>query len=411
MSDSYLKATKVSDSVYWVGAIDWAVRDFHGYATQRGTTYNAYLVLADKIALVDTVKAPFTRELLARIASVIDPRRIDYIIANHAEMDHSGGLPEIVAAVKPEKVFASTIGVKALAEHFEVGCEVLPVKENEPLDLGGLSLAFVEARMLHWPDSMATYVADEHVLLSNDAFGMHLASSQRFADEIEASVLASEAAKYYANILMPLSPLITKMLDKVTKLGIEIDTIAPSHGPVWRKDPGEIVGWYSRWAAGERANKAVIAYDTMWRSTAMMASAIADGVAAGGVATKVMPLRASHRSDVMTELLDASALVVGSPTLNNGIFPTVADLLTYAKGLKPRGLVGAAFGSYGWSGEAVKQLEEMLGQMGVELAADGLRAKYVPDGDALRECSRLGVQVAEKILARAPEGGGDEKPA
>ncbi len=400
MSDGAFKAVKVTDSVYWVGAVDWGVRDFHGYATQRGTTYNAYLVLADKIALVDTVKAPFTGELLSRVASVVDPQRIDYIVSNHAEMDHSGGLPEVAAAVKPEKILASTMGVKALSEHFRLEAEVAPVKDGEALGLGNATLAFVEARMLHWPDSMATYLTDQRLLLSNDAFGMHLASSQRFADEVHQSIVEYEAAKYYANILMPLSPLVTRLLDKVSGLGIEIDVIAPSHGPIWREDPGRVVGWYARWAAQEPANKAVIAYDTMWQSTAMMAQAIGDGLAAAGADVKVMPLRASTRSDVITELLDAGALIVGSPTLNNGLFPTVADLLTYAKGLKPLNLIGAAFGSYGWSGEAVEQIERVLTEMGVELAADGLKVKYVPGDDALGQCSALGSQIGERLAER-----------
>ncbi len=392
-------AVQVTDRVYWVGAIDWGVRDFHGYATQRGSTYNAYLVLADKIALVDTVKAPFVGELLARIGSVVDPGRIDYVISNHAEMDHSGGLPEVLAAARPEKVFASTLGVKALSEHFSLPSEVTAVKDGESLSLGGATLHFVEARMLHWPDSMMTYLAEDRVLLSNDAFGMHLASSRRFADEIEAATLEREAARYYANILLPLSPLVGKLLEKVGKLGIAIEVVAPSHGPIWRKDSGRVVDWYAGWAAGKANRKAVVAYDSMWQSTAAMARAIGDGLAAAGVETRVMPLRESHRSDVATELLQAGALLVGSPTLNNGVFPTVADALSYLKGLKPRNLVGAAFGSYGWSGEAVGQIEEALREMKVEPASEGLRVKYVPDRESLSECSALGRRVAEHIHA------------
>jgi flavorubredoxin len=229
---------------------------------------------------------------------------------------------------------------------------------------------------------------------------MHLASSQRYVDEIDPSIVAHEAATYYANILMPFSPLVARLLEKVGKLGIEIDMIAPSHGPIWRKDPARVVEWYAGWAAGNPSEKAVVTYDTMWQSTAMMAKAIADGLAAGGVEAKVLPLRASARSDVAAELLDAGALFVGSPTLNGGVFPTVADVLTYVKGLKPRNLIGAAFGSYGWSGEATKHIEGMLTDMKVELAAEALRAKYVPDADALRQCGDLGSQVAERLKAR-----------
>ncbi len=388
---------KVTDRVYWVGAIDWGVRDFHGYATQRGSTYNAYLVLAEKIALVDTVKAPFVGELLARVASVIDPARIDYLISNHAEMDHSGGLPEVIGAVGPEKVFASTAGVDALGEHFSLASEVTAVREGEGLSLGNANLTFVEARMLHWPDSMMTYLAEDRLLMSNDAFGMHLASSQRFADEIEGATLESEAAKYYANILLPLSPLVSRLLEKVGNLNIAIDVVAPSHGPIWRKDTARVVDWYAGWAAGTAKRKAVVAYDSMWQSTAAMARTIGDGLAAAGVETKVMPLRESHRSDVATELLDAGALLVGSPTLNNGVFPTVADALSYLKGLRPRHLVGAAFGSYGWSGEAVGHIEEALQAMKIGLAAEGLKVNYVPGREDLAKCWALGRQVAEQL--------------
>jgi flavorubredoxin len=393
------KAVKITDTVYWVGAVDWGIRDFHGYATQRGTTYNAYLVAADKVTLIDTVKAPFAGELLARVASVVAPERIDYVVSNHAEMDHSGGLLEVAAAVKPEKVFASAPGAKALAEHFRLPWEVTPVKEGEKLDLGNRRLSFVEARMLHWPDSMMTYLAEERVLFSNDAFGMHLAYGERYADEIEPGVLKEEAAKYYANILLPLSALVTKQLEKVGKLGIEIKMIAPSHGPIWREEPEKVVGWYAKWAAGGATEKAVVVYDTMWQSTAMMGRAIAEGLAAGGASPKVMPLRAAHRSDVATELLEAGALVVGSPTLNNGLFPTVADAVSYVKGLRPRNLLGAAFGSYGWSGEAVGQIEEQLRAMKVELAAEGLKVKYVPDEGALGQCFALGKGIAERLRA------------
>jgi len=395
--DESFKALKISEHVYWVGAIDWAVRDFHGYLTSRGTTYNAYLILADKITLIDTVKAPFHSELMSRISSVIDPGKIDYIISNHSEMDHSGCLPPVIETIKPEKVFASPMGVKALSEHFQMEREILALKDGDSLSLGNLNLSFVETRMVHWPDSMFTYLAEDNLLFSQDGFGMHLASSQRFSDEIDQTVLDYETAKYYANILLPFSSLISKLLERVGGLGITINTIAPDHGPVWRKDVDGIVELYSVWAAQKRKNKAVVAYDTMWQSTAMMASAIGEGLSAGGTVTKLMPLRQSHRSDIATEILDAGALLVGSPTINNNMFPTVADLLAYLRGLKPKNMIGAAFGSYGWSGEAVEQVKELLTAMKVELIGDGLKVKYVPDGHALADCYSFGLQVAEKL--------------
>ncbi len=397
MKDIY-SAVKLTDTVYWVGAIDWTVRDFHGYATSGGTTYNAYLVLADKVTLVDTVKAPFEDQLLARISSVIEPSKIDYIISNHSEMDHSGCLPHMIEVIGPEKVFASPMGVKALEDHFHAGLDIVEVGDGDEIDLGNRTVTFLETRMLHWPDSMVSYLAEEKLLFSQDAFGMHLASSERFDDEIRDWRLEHEAAKYYANILLPFSHLILKVLDRIGEMGIEFDMIAPDHGPIWREKPGRILELYRKWAEQKRTKKAVVVYDTMWGSTEKMALAIADGVMASGASARVLKLRAAHRSDIATELLDAGALIVGSPTINNNIFPTMADLLVYIKGLKPKGLIGAAFGSYGWSGESVKQLEEWLGSMGVELAAESIKAKYVPGEETLAACRAMGEAVAGKIV-------------
>ncbi len=397
MKDIY-SAVKLTDTVYWVGAIDWTVRDFHGYATSGGTTYNAYLVLADKVTLVDTVKAPFEDQLLARISSVIEPSKIDYVISNHSEMDHSGCLPHMIEVIGPEKVFASPMGVKALEDHFHAGLDIVEVGDGDEIDLGNRTVTFLETRMLHWPDSMVSYLAEEKLLFSQDAFGMHLASSERFDDEIRNWRLEHEAAKYYANILLPFSHLILKVLDRIGEMGLEFDMIAPDHGPIWREKPGRILELYRKWAEQKRTKKAVVVYDTMWGSTEKMALAIADGVMASGASARVLKLRAAHRSDIATELLDAGALIVGSPTINNNIFPTMADLLVYIKGLKPKGLIGAAFGSYGWSGESVKQLEEWLGSMGVELAAESVKAKYVPGEEILAACRAMGEAVAGKIV-------------
>ena len=390
------KAIKVTDNVYWVGAIDWGIRDFHGYLTERGTTYNAYLVMADKITLIDTVKPPFQSELLGRISSVVDPKEIDYVVSNHSEMDHSGSLLGVIEAVQPEKVFASSMGCKHLQEHFDLDREIVAVRDGENLSLGNLSLTFLETRMLHWPDNMFSYLAEEKLLFSQDAFGMHLATSERFADEIDESILEYEGAKYYANILLPLSALVTKLIKKVGELNLPMEIIACDHGPVWRQNLDKIIGWYAKWAQQKPTNKAVVVFDTMWFSTAKMAEAIAEGLMAGGAQPKLMPLKSNHRSNVATEILDAGALVVGSPTLNNNMYPTVADLLTYLKGLKPKNLVGAAFGSYGWSGEAVGQVRGILEEMKIDLVDEGLRIKFVPNDDALKQCFDLGLRVAEK---------------
>ncbi|MBU4371718.1 MAG: flavodoxin domain-containing protein [Proteobacteria bacterium] len=392
-----LKAVPVTEDVWWVGAIDWNIRDFHGYQTRRGSTYNAYLVVADKVALIDTVKAPFREEMMARIASVIDPGKIDYIVSNHSEMDHSGALPEVIAAVNPEKVFASAVGAKTLKELFPIDREITAVKDGESLSLGNRTLTFMETRMLHWPDSMFSYLNEEELLFSQDAFGMHYASLERFADECDPAVLSYEAATYYANILLPYSPLVRKLIEKVTAAGLSFRIIAPDHGPIWRKETGGIIGSYAKWAAQKPEAKAVVVYATMWRSTEKMARAISEGLAAGGLQVKLMEMGAVHRSDVAYELLGASVLAVGSSTLNNQLLPNVADVLTYLKGLKPKNLLGAAFGSYGWSGEAVKQIEEVLAEMRVDKAGEGIRVKNVPDAGLLSRCYELGKTTAEKV--------------
>lgn len=391
------KAIKITDKVYWVGVIDWALRDFHGYLTQRGTTYNAYLVLADKITLMDTVKAPFKNEMMSRISTIINPSDIRYIISDHSEMDHTGSLPQVIEEIKPEKVFASATGANTLKEHFHLDYDITAVKDGESISLGNMNVSFYETKMLHWPDSMFSYLPDEALLFSQDAFGMHLASSERFADEIAEDILEYEGAKYYANIILPYSPLVLNLLEKVKNLGIDIKIIAPDHGPIWRKDLNKILELYSKWASQKPTNKAVIVYDTMWQSTAKMAQAISEGLTSGGTHTIVMPLKSAHRSDIVTEILDAGALLVGSPTMNNNLFPTIADTLTYLKGLKPRNLMGAAFGSYGWSGEAVNHINDILKAMKVDIIAEGLKVKYVPDKSALEKCHSLGAQIAKKL--------------
>ena len=306
-------AVQISEHVYWVGAVDWEIRDFHGYATDRGTTYNAYLVLADKVTLIDSVKAPFRDELLARITSVVDPSDIDIVVSNHAEMDHSGCLPDVVDVIQPEHVYASKMGVKALQSHFHGRFEVTPVEDGGTLDLGNVELTFLETRMLHWPDSMFTYLAADQVLFSQDAFGMHLASTERFDDGVDEGVLDDEAAKYYANILMPYSPMVKKLLARVKELDLPFKLVAPDHGPIWRSRFATAVESYERWAEQKPTLKAVVVYDTMWGSTAKMARAIADGLAAGGAKPSLIPLQGSHRSDVAAELLEAGALLVGYP--------------------------------------------------------------------------------------------------
>ncbi len=402
MADIY-SAIKISDSVYWVGAIDWSIRDFHGYTTPHGSTYNAYLILADKITLIDTVKASFKDEMMARIASVIDPSKIDYIISNHSEQDHSGCLPDVIDRVKPEKVFASTMGVKTLSDilHSEYG--IAPVKDGETVSLGNMDLKFMEARMIHWPDSMFSYLEKDGVLFSQDAFGMHLATFERFTDELPTDMLEYEAATYYANIVLPYSTVVLKTLEKIAATGWAIKVFAPDHGPVWRKDLGFIIDLYEKWAKQKPANKAVVVYATMWHSTEMMAKAIAESMAREGIRVKLLSMNDVHRSEVVYEVLEAGALIVGSPTLNNNILPQMADVMTYLKGLKPANLIGAVFGSFGWSGESVKDLESIMKEMKVNVVAEPISVKHVPGKDVLEKCSQLGKAIAVELKKRTAE--------
>jgi len=403
MAETY-KAIKVSEHVWWVGAIDWALRDFHGYATSRGSTYNAFLVKADKLTLIDTVKAPFKSEMLERIVSVADPGEIDVIVSNHAEMDHSGLVGELAGELDVSTVYASKQGARALSEHHIIE-DVTVVEDGQEIDLGGVHLAFYETRMCHWPDSMVSFLKEDKLLFSQDAFGMHLAGNERFADQIESSVLQYELTKYYANILMHLAPFISKALDKLGSLREQIEIVAPDHGPIYRNasDIDYVLDSYARWSAQEKTDKAVIVYDTMWQSTAKMARLVAEGLGEKDIAVRLMPLNGSHRSDVATELLEAGALIVGSPTLNNNIFPTLADCMTYLKGLKPKNLIGAAFGSFGWSGEAPKLLTALLEEMDVDVVAEPVRCRYVPTSDELASCRELGKTIGERLHAQLAE--------
>lgn len=394
-----LAAIKISDRVYWVGAIDSEIRDFHGYKTSRGSTYNAYLILGKKPILIDTVKSPFFSEMMARIASVIAPEKISYIISNHAEMDHSGCLLPAIQAIKPEKVFASKMGVIALKAHFHELIDLTEIKSNENFTLGDSNFICVETRMLHWPDSMFTYFANDQVLFSQDAFGMHLATYKMFAEQNDRFILQHEAKKYFANILLPYTSFVTKLLDAFPNFGFAIKILAPDHGPVWcgAHDIDWIMGLWQKWAQQKPTDKVVICYDTMWNSTAKMASAIADGVMEKNALVKVFSLATSHRSDIAAELLEAGALLIGSPTINNQIFPTIADTLCYLKGLKPQNLIGQVFGSYGWSGESIKLLQEELKNMKIKLFANSIKTKYIPAKECLVACRKLGQDVAEEL--------------
>lgn len=390
-----MQSTQIKQNIHWVGAIDWNVRDFHGYSTPEGSTYNSYLLVDEKTVLFDAVKKPFARDLIRHIKQVVDPAGIDYIVVNHVEPDHSGALPEIIDLAKPEKIICSAPGQKAMIAHFHR--EDWPyhvVKTGDEISTGSRTVRFIETRMLHWPDSMMSYVVEDRLLLSQDGFGQHWATSERFDDEVDASELMYQAAKYYANILLPYSGLVQKLLADVKSSGLEIDMIAPVHGLIWRSGPGKIVAAWDEWSRQVTKNKALVVYDTMWQSTDMMAKAVADGLQEAGMSVRLMKLGECHRSDVVTELLDAKAVVLGSPTLNNGILPRMADLLCYLKGLRPAPRNAAAFGSYGWGGESVKLLNEALEEMKFNIVDPGVRVNYVPTETDLEQCRELGRKAA-----------------
>lgn len=397
-----MKPVEIVKGIYNVGVIDWNIRDFHGYSTHLGTSYNAFLIMDDKVALVDTVKEKFADRLLRNIAQIVDPKKIDVVVSNHTELDHSGSLPRVMHRIGEDKsLYVSKMGQKNHSRHFPQKWNYHSVKSGDVLELGKRSLTFLETRMLHWPDSMFSFCKEDGVLFSSDAFGQHYAGQEIF-DDMVGDAIMPHAKKYFANILMLYAPLILKLVDQVTDMGLDIKTICPDHGIIWRKDPMKIVNAYVRWSKQEEnEKKAIIVYDTMWHSTEDMADAIASGVADSGAVARPMKLREWDRSDIMTEVLDASAVVVGSPTLNNGMFPTVADILTYMKGLKPKNKIGAAFGSFGWSGEAPKLVHEALEDMNFDMVADPLKIQYVPQEDGLKKAEELGRQIGKAIVERA----------
>jgi len=389
----------IKKDIYWVGVVDWNVRNFHGhtYTTKRGTTYNAYLIKDQKIALVDTVYGPFADELIERIREIIPLEKIDYIIANHVEIDHSGALPAVMKFCPQAKVLGTQKCKEGLYKHYYGNWDFQTVKTGDKLKLGKRTLTFLEAPMLHWPDSMFTYCPEEELLLPNDAFGQHYATSERFDDEVGQSILMDEAAKYYGNILWPLSPLVLKKIEEVQKMNISINMIAPSHGIIWRKDPAKIINAYVSWANNVSKPKAVVIYETMWGATEKMARRIAEGIIDAGVEVKLFDIAQSDRTEVIKEMLDAKGYVIGSSTHNNDMLTMIAGFLQFLKGLKPRNRMAVAFGSYGWTGGAVREIENILKETGIELAQQSLSIQYVPGADEMHRCYEFGRDLAKKI--------------
>ncbi|NDV20428.1 MBL fold metallo-hydrolase [Pseudodesulfovibrio sp. JC047] len=397
-----MKPVEIKKDIFWIGSVDWNRRNFHGYSNSPyGTTYNNFLILDEHVTLVDTVAEEFWGTLQCNIAQVLGDRTIDYFVINHLEPDHAGCLALAIEKYKPKKIYTSPMGQKAMMAHFHYKdwpVEVVP--NGTEISIGTRHLSFLETRMLHWPDSMLTYCPEDKIAFTNDAFGQNWATSERFADEVERVKLEELMRFYYANIVLPYSPVVIKTMKLLKEMNLEIDMLCPDHGLMFR---GEDCQWamdkYVEYAEQKPKKKAVIVYDSMWHSTEKMAVAVATGLVDEGISVRLMSMKNNHHSEVMHEVFDSAAVIVGSPTHNNGILPLMADMLTYMKGLRPQNKIGSAIGSFGWSGECVKVLTQWLNDMNMDVI-DPVKNQYIPDHDALGKCYEQGKTIAAAIKAK-----------
>lgn len=382
-----MKAEAIKKDIYWVGVKDWNLREFHGYNTPEGSTYNSYLILDEKITLVDGVKAYLSHEHLARIKSIVDLSKIDYLVVNHVEQDHSGNIPEIMKLAPQAVIVTNVAGKMALEAHYDTtGWQYQIVKTGDMINIGKRNLSFLTTPMLHWPDSMMTYVAEDKILMPNDGFGQHLCCDALFVKDFPNDLVVAAAKSYYANILLPFGAQAEKALVSAGDLGLDIEMIAPSHGLIWsgEKEVTQILELYDQWARGQKVKKAVVVYDTMWGATAKLAETAMAEFQDAGIPVSKYCLGVTHISDVMTDILDAEYVLVGTPTLNNQIFPRVAGFLTYMKGLMPKGKKGLAFGSYGWRPGVVKEVKQIMDDLGWQ-TAPAFEEKYTPKSDVLEQ--------------------------
>ena len=392
---------KINEAVTWVGKKDWELRTFHGeeYSTHRGSSYNSYLIRDEKVALIDTVWLPFAKEFVTKLKREIDLNDIDYIIINHGEVDHSGALVELMREIPDTPIYCTKNAVKSLKGQFHQDWNFVEVKTGDKLSLGKRDLIFIEARMLHWPDSMFTYMTGDNILFSNDAFGQHYASEFMYNDEVDQAELYQESIKYYANILTPFSRFVVSKVDEFVKLNLPLDMICTSHGVIWRDNPMQIVEQYVKWAQDYQENQITIIYDTMWNGTKHMADGIASGIRQvdPDVTVKLMHTGITDKNDVLTEVFKSKAILVGSPTINGSVLNSIAGILDQIKGLSFKNKKGAAFGAYGWSGEGVKLIGDHLAKAGFELVNDGLRVLWNPDQEAVEKCVDLGKEFAKSL--------------
>jgi len=393
---------EVKSGIWWVGIVDWGLKHFHGFelSTHRGSSYNSYLVVDEKIALLDTVWGRFTNEFIENIREVVDPSKIDYIVAQHAEPDHSGSLAAVMDLCPNATLVASPRGAASIPGHYHKPWNFHVVKTGDRISLGSCDLQFVEAPMLHWPDSLFTYVSGKGALMPNDAFGQHYATCLRFNDQVDQVELWEEALKYYANILTPFSEMVLRKIDELLALDLPVDMICPSHGVIWRKDPLQIVKAYQEWARQVPRDSAVVLFDTMWEGTRRMAEAVGDGLAQEGVPFVLCHMGNADRNDVVTKIFEAKAVIVGSPTVNRGLLPTIMPIMEELKGLRFKNKIGAAFGTYGWSGESLPIIEKHLQECGIPLVSRGVKAQWVPSAEDMQQCVALGREVGKAVKTR-----------
>jgi anaerobic nitric oxide reductase flavorubredoxin len=392
-------ATPLTNHVTYVGKIDWELRTFHGeeLSTHRGSTYNAYLIRDEKNVLIDTVWAPFAKEFVDELEKVIDLKTIDLIVANHGEVDHSGALPELMRRIPDVPIYCTANAVKSIRGQYHQDWNFHVVKTGDKIKIGQGELIFIEAPMLHWPDTMFTYYTGEDILFSNDAFGQHYATAHRFNDQVDQAELYQELMKYYANILTPFSKFVTKKIDEILGLHLPVKMIFPSHGVLWRDNPLQAIEAYTKWAADYQENQITILYDTMWNGTRRMAELIAAGIqeAKPDLSVKVFNVGRSDKNDAITEVFRSKAIVVGSPTVNRTILSGMAGILEEIKGMGFKNKKAATFGAYGWSGESPKILSAKLAEAGFSVIEENLKVLWYPDDAAAESCKAFGRRIAE----------------
>lgn len=390
---------QINEYISWIGKTDWELKKFHGdeFTTNKGSSYNAYLIQDEKTVLIDTVWLPYDKEFVNNLKQEIDIHKIDAIIMQHGEVDHSGSLIELMREIPDTPIYCTANGVKSIKGQYHQEWNFIPVKTGDTLDIGKHTLKFIEAPMLHWPDTMFTYMEGTNILFSNDGFGQHLASEYLYADEAEQPILWEQALTYYANILAPFGLLVNKKIQEILGMNLQVEMICPSHGLIWRKNPEMIIQKYLEWANNYQENQITILYDTMWNSTRKMAEAIAEGIQEVDkeVTIKIMNTAKDDKTEVLTEVFKSKMILVGSPTVNNGYLHSIAGILEMIKGMKLKGKKAAAFGSYGWSGEAVGQITESLKKAGFEIINEGIKQMWTPDEEMRRQCIEFGKEIVQ----------------